>query len=951
MSEVLGMIAQLERWPELYALGTERLAQLVDATRLSALQKAQALAILAASDYLFEQCVRHPQWLFELLDTSLSEQLPTLLNAPLWQQQLLELDEVAVKCALRERRQQVFTRIAWLELSGQISVEQSIQWLSQFADCAIQTAIKWLVHNLQPVYGIASDAQNNPQNMTVLAMGKLGGGELNFSSDIDLIFSYPHQGHTQGGRRQLANQQYFIRLGQQLIQLLGQTTADGFVFRVDMRLRPFGDSGPLAVSHTALEDYYQNHGRDWERYAMVKVRCINDEDADIQLQTMLRPFVYRRYIDFGVVDSLRRMKSMILAEVRRRKLSGHIKLGRGGIREIEFIVQAQQLIWGGRFVSLQQRSLLVALKQLTLENILTPLQHRCLADSYLFLRRVENYLQEFHDQQTQSLPQDPLAQCRLAWVMGYTSWAEAEQQIHAVLQQVSRCFDDLFGHPLPEQHPLDSQFEALWQVDDDDNHADLDVSAEFIGLVREFRHQVQRRVFGEKGQQTLDQLMPRLLPMILAYPAAEQLASRLFKLLSQILSRSAYLQLLLENPGALKQLLKLCDASKLVAEQLSLYPMLLDELLDPQILYQVYPDETYAQQLSQFMLRIAPDDLEQQIDALRQFKQIQILRIAAADSAGALPVMKVSDRLTELAQALCVQVVELAWQQMIDRYGYPDGIDATNLQRGFAIIGYGKLGGIELGYGSDLDLVFIHNCDSYASTSGPKVIDSKQFYLRLAQRIMHLFQTRSRAGILYEVDMRLRPSGNAGLLVSSWSAYRDYQRQQAWTWEHQALVRSRIIEGDGALESIFDSLRHELLSRPRDINELNENILSMREKMRQHLDRSDQQQVDLKQTVGGMVDIEFIAQQLVLAHSHQYPQLTRWPDNVRIFEQAQTCGLLTDTQAKQLTETYLALRNESHRQALQAHREMFAREKLAPELVAGMASIVQIWAQIFECSV
>ncbi|CAG9000152.1 MAG: Bifunctional glutamine synthetase adenylyltransferase/adenylyl-removing enzyme [Candidatus Celerinatantimonas neptuna] len=939
---------QLVHWPDLQKQGARRWQQLLDEHHeLSSLEEYSDFvsSMLAASDFIFEQCRRHPDWLIELtLGGCFEEQMTNLLDRSLWERALNNLDETMARSWLRQRRNRILLWIAWFEFSGQIDVRDSIRWLSELADCAVVAGLNWLINQSQALNGLPCDEQGNPIPLCVLAMGKLGGSELNFSSDIDLIFCYPEQGMTQGGRRRIPNQQYFIRLGQQLIQLLGHVSADGFVFRVDMRLRPFGESGPLAVSYAAMEDYYQNHGRDWERYAMVKARCMNDGTQDQALLKLLRPFVYRRYIDFSVVESLRRMKAMILTEVRRKGLTDNIKLGRGGIREIEFIVQALQLIWGGRIPHLQQRSLLDALSVLGKEKILDETSVDILRSSYLFLRHLENLLQQIGDQQIQDLPEDKLNQSRLAWALGEHSWADAYHRIIQVLQKVSRLFDDTFGHPLPEEQEVDGVYDGLWLEEDDEIcHKVSSITEPFYQLVRQFRQRSLRRVMGEKGRITLDQLMPGLLQFIAGYSKPEKLAERIFLILEKILTRTAYLQLLLENPGALKQLLRLCDASILVAEQLSNYPLLLDELLDPQTLYQPVDESCYAVQLDEFMLRIEPDDLEQQIEGLRQFKQIQMLKIAAADIADVLPLMKVSDHLTALAEALTTKVVDLAWQQMVVRYGLPSGvIDVNTRQRGFAVIGYGKFGGIELGYGSDLDMVFIHNCQSYAPTDGLKSIDSKQFYLRLAQRIMHLFQTRSSAGVLYEVDMRLRPSGNSGLLVTSLDSFRDYQREQAWTWEHQALVRSRAIDGDLDIIASFNKIRQFILGRFRDEKTLQQEIVDMREKMRIHLDRSDDSMVDLKQAPGGMVDIEFVAQYLVLLYSNQNPELAKWSDNIRIFETAMQVGLLSECDMRTLMSTYIEIRNEGHRQVLQAHSRLVARKKLS-DLLSCMKKVEAIW--------
>ena len=457
-----------------------------------------------------------------------------------------------------------------------------------------------------------------------------------------------------------------------------------------------------------------------------------------------------------------------------------------------------------------------------------------------------------------------------------------------------------------------------------------------------FKEEYKRRQVGPQGRIALDWLMPELLRLVVASREPARLFERVCTLLTRIFTRSAYLQLLAENPAALRQLVRLCDESNLVSEQLARYPILLDELLDPQHLYHPTPLDQYKPQLRQFLLRIPEEDVEQQMEALRQFKQVQLLRIVAADIAGALPLMKVSDHLTWLAEAITEEVVNQAWAQMSERYGVPPEV-AVSGQRGFAVVAYGKLGGIELGYGSDLDLVFLHGGDPNSYTDGRKPIDSRQFYLRLAQRILHLFSTRTPSGILYEIDMRLRPSGDSGLLVSSLSAYEQYQQQEAWTWEHQALVRARPIYGDDAVVAEFARIRRDVLAKERDLPTLAREVREMRQKMRDHLLKAGEGEFDLKQSPGGMVDIEFIAQYLVLAHACGEPDaLTRWSDNVRIFDECVMAGVLTLEQAEGLKQAYLEIRNLGHRLNLSEISRKVGDDQLPRE----RGHVLAVWQQL-----
>lgn len=629
-------------------------------------------------------------------------------------------------------------------------------------------------------------------------------------------------------------------MGQRLIKVLDQPTQDGFVYRVDMRLRPFGDSGPLVLSFAALEDYYQEQGRDWERYAMVKARIMGDTDGRYvdELRAMLRPFVFRRYIDFSVIQSLRNMKGMIAREVRRRGLKDNIKLGAGGIREIEFIVQVFQLIRGGREPSLQSRSLLPTLSAIAALHLLPENDAEQLRQAYLFLRRLENLLQSINDEQTQTLPGDELNRARLAWGMNADSWSQLTETLEGHMANVRRVFNELIGDDETDtqEDALSEQWRELWQdaLQEDDtppvlSHLADDDRLRVLALIADFRKELDKRTIGPRGRQVLDHLMPHLLSDVCTRQDASLPLSRITPLLVGIVTRTTYLELLSEFPGALKHLISLCAASPMVASQLARYPLLLDELLDPNTLYQPTATDAYRDELRQYLLRVPEDDEEQQLEALRQFKQTQLLRIAAADIAGTLPVMKVSDHLTWLAEAMIDAVVQQAWLQMVARYGQPTHL-AEREGRGFAVVGYGKLGGWELGYSSDLDLIFLHDCPVDVMTDGEREIDGRQFYLRLAQRIMHLFSTRTSSGILYEVDARLRPSGAAGMLVTSTESFADYQKNEAWTWEHQALVRARVVYGDPQLTSQFDTVRRDIITLPRDGKTLQNEVREMREK-------------------------------------------------------------------------------------------------------------------------
>ena len=886
--------------------------------------KNELYAMLGLSDFIGAS-LQQDSTLFEWLLEQRQHVIEIDYRALLSQQLDHVSDEVSLMRSLRHFRRRYMTLIAWQDFSYRVPLEHSLANLSQLAEALIMEAYHWLYRQCCSEWGTPMNDQGEAQPMLILGMGKLGGGELNFSSDIDLIFTYPENGETQGGRRSLANAQFFTRLGQRLIKALDQVTFDGFCYRVDMRLRPFGDSGPLVMSYAALEDYYQEQGRDWERYAMIKARVMGKESFSQyqDLRQMLRPFVFRRYIDFSAIQSLRRMKAMIGSEVRRRGLTNNIKLGAGGIREVEFIAQSFQLIRGGREPSLRGRGLLPTLTAIKELALLPPTDVDTLTAGYCHLRRLENLLQAIDDKQTQTLPDKVLDQARLACAMAEPDWMALVTTTEQHMAAIHAIFDDIVGHDDQDnQQEVATQYHEMWAMVTNEDVllnilAELDAPAQQQQAqnLLSFKHELFKRTLGPRGREALATLMPEILAQVVMRDDAVQLLPRLTKLIIRIATRTTYLELLTEHPVALKQLIRLCAASPMVADQLALYPLLLDELLDPQHLYQPTELTCYQDELREYLARIPEEDMEQQMEAIRQFKQTQLLRIAAADIAGVLPLMKVSDHLTYLAEAIIAAVVNQAWLQISAKYGEPSHL-LDRESKGFAVIGYGKVGGWELGYGSDLDLVFVHDCPDNIYTTGNKEIDGRQFYLRLAQRIIHLFSTRTASGVLYEIDMRLRPSGASGLLVIPISAFGEYQQQQAWTWEHQALVRTRMVYGDPILQAAFADIRQQVLTMPRDRHQLAIDVAAMRHKMRQHLGKKKVGMFGLKQDQGGITDIEFLAQYLVLAYAHQQPALTRWSDNVRIFESMAHFDILDSTTANQLQQAYCDMRNAIHRLSL-----------------------------------
>ena len=953
---------------ELIALGNERWQELQSHAKFSAHFERFAIQIktaFALSDFIFEQCLKDPSLLVELLVEQMlfTEQVD---HQDKLSQLLAKVDSEAVlQQQLRQFRNFYMLRIAWRDLLNMQSIENSLAQVSELARQLITQTNNWLYQFLQPQFGLP-EGEFGPQPMLILGMGKLGGGELNFSSDIDLIFTYPAQGVTSGGRKSVEHQQFFTKLAQKLITALDQMTADGQVYRVDMRLRPFGDSGPLVMHFDAMEDYYQEQGRDWERYAMLKASILNSPcPYTRQLSDILQPFIYRRYLDFSAIESLRSMKSMIEQEVRRRGLTNNIKLGKGGIREAEFVVQSLQLINGGREPSLKVQSLQLALSELVNLQILPAKSAKDLQQSYFWLRKIEHCLQQFADKQTQVLPNNSLDQKRLLIVLGINNYEDFMQQLAQYCDTVHQQFSLLVKEDGSLQDDVaDEQQQGakdLWQLqldvaetqsilhhwhlaDEVSTATGIPIGEDVYQQVSTFKQDLTTQRIGQRGLTTLNNLMPVIIHNILSScaPNHGELFRRVLSVLHAILGRTAYLQLLFENQAALFHLVKLCAASPWVTEQIARFPLLLDELLNPITLYQPVAFNQYADELRQTLLRVEPEDLELQIETLRQFKLSQQLKIAASDISNALPVMQVSDHLTYLAEAIIVQVVDIAWQQIVAKHGVPvcETQGPKNVQnKGFAVLGFGKLGGWELGYGSDLDLVFLHNCDGQQFTNGKKPIGTSGFYIKLAQRILHIFTIKTGLGLLYDVDMRLRPSGNAGLLVCHVNGFATYETENAWTWEHQALGRARFITGCGELQQRFSAVRLEVLSKPRGLSELAAEVVSMREKMRIHLAKGDANNIDLKQDAGGIVDIEFIVQFMLLAHTCSFPALAKCSDNVRILADLEKLSLITKTEADTLRQAYLEYRNYAHRLALQ-NRPLAA---INPSLVDLQTKVKAIW--------
>ena len=813
---------------------------------------------------------------------------------------------------LRILRARLMFRWIWQDANQLTDVVTLTRELSDFADASINAAkdfarIPLLVKHGEPVgYG------GKVQDLIVVAMGKLGAQELNLSSDIDLIFAFDEQGET-NGRKCVDVQQFCIAWGQKIIYLLEHITADGFVFRVDMRLRPWGDGSALAISHAALEKYLSQHGREWERYAWIKARIISGGVDGDELLAMTRPFVFRKYVDYTAFEAMREIKAMIEREVARRNIEDDIKLGAGGIREVEFIVQVFQLIYGGSKLELQDRQCLVSLKHLGEVGLLDDEAVVDLEDAYLFLRRVEHAIQALNDQQTQSLPSEIDPRNRIVATLGFEDWDQFITHLNQKRQKVIYQFEHLIKEKGTETlaesfGQLEVRLESVL-----DDHAK--------NLIKEFWFGHAIKKLPAKAIQRLKEFWPHLIEAILQSDKPQTALVRLMPLIESVMRRTVYLVMLIESKGALQRLVKMATVSPWICEELTHYPVLLDEFLSMD--FELPKRKDLEDSLRQQLLRIEIDQMEDQMRVLRLFKKSNVLTVAASDVLAESPLMKVSDALTDIAEVSVIATLNLAYQITAKKHGYPldaEGQRCSMDHIAFAVIGYGKVGGIELGYGSDLDLVFIHYIDEQSDTDGLKAISGFTFAMRVAQKFMSLMTTQTLDGRVYEIDTRLRPSGEAGLLVTSLKAFEQYQLKNAWVWEHQAIVRARSIAGESSLREKFEELRRVILTLPRDEHKVREEVLNMRQKMKDHLGSSKEQKKDgifhLKQDAGGIVDIEFMAQYVVLAWSGTNADLAHYSDNVRILEDAAKARCLSSDDASALIQAYLSERAESHRLAL-----------------------------------
>jgi glutamate-ammonia-ligase adenylyltransferase len=847
----------------------------------------------------------------------------------------------ALDRTLRVLRRQVFLHTMLRDLMGAADLDEVVGAVTTLAQRSIAAAVECHGAVLAQRYGVPrSAASGDEQALIVIGMGKLGGAELNVSSDVDLVFAYPEEGETDGARA-IPNAEFFAELGRAVISSLHETTADGYVFRVDMRLRPYGESGPLCASFAALEHYLVSQGRAWERYAWLKARPLTGR-GHAELAAIVQPFVYRKYLDYDAYEGLRDVHRQIRTQERRGGYDRDVKLGRGGIREIEFVVQALQIVRGGREPSLRVRGTRAALAALRARGVLTEPSCEDLAGAYRLLRDVEHRLQYRDDQQTQRLPDSPEELALLATSLGCADTSSLEGRLARERRAVESQFDALFG-ATDAGHADVEIYATAWEEPvaapatlQALAAAGFDDPAALVGVLGQTREGSRYAQLPALSRQRFDALVPRLLAVVATERvpgvAPQTVFLRLLSLLEAVSRRSAYLALLIEHPPLLPRLTQLMGASAWAADYLTRHPVLLDELLDARVLLEEPSWPAWHEELARLM-QAHEGDTERQMDALRHFRHAQTLRLLAQDLAGRLTVERLADHLSALADAILQATLDECWRQMARSQGFAPGAAR------FSVIAYGRLGGKELGYASDLDLVFLYDVDERDAQADVM----RDRYARLAQRINTWLTSTTPAGQLYDTDLRLRPDGAAGLMVSSLSGFQRYQREHAWTWEHQALTRARYAGGDAALGAAFEAERTAILRLPRDARRLAEDIVGMRRRMAAG-HPNPTALFDLKHDPGGMVDIEFLVQYLVLANAHVHAALTENLGNIALIRRAGELGLVPLESAEAAADAYRDYRRQQHQVRLTGARQA----RVDPSPHAGRrGAVTALWTAVF----
>ncbi|MBX2867256.1 MAG: bifunctional [glutamate--ammonia ligase]-adenylyl-L-tyrosine phosphorylase/[glutamate--ammonia-ligase] adenylyltransferase [Acidiferrobacterales bacterium] len=897
--------------------------------------------VWCASDFVANWCIRQPKAFATMLDAEVFD------NAISEKEWLEHQSRMVTECAdentldrdLRAFRQQCMVKIAWRDLAGLSKVEETMASVSRLAEVCLHVALECHLRWQSLRAGVPRGGDGERSKVVCLGLGKLGGGELNYSSDIDLIFAYDQSGQTDGDKV-MDNQAYFTRVVQKIIGTLDRIDAGGFVFRTDLRLRPNGDSGPVVLSFSAMEHYYQTHGRDWERYALIKARAVaGDAEAGKQLSEMLRPFVYRKYLDYSAFDSIREMKQLIERQLGAGGLEDDVKLGRGGIREIEFLVQNFQLIRGGREQAFRTQSLYTAMNALLNYGLMQADQIDQLTAAYRFLRNTEHRLQMVADRQTQILPSQPVERLRLALSMGYPDWESYLVQLDHHRDYVQSVFSEALTDPVANENDDELDLLAAVWTQQTTGEAAVEVldrmgfrkAQDCVSLLTEFYGGKLYQAFASVERQRLDRLMPLVLKETASYSDSLRTVSAFISLVEAIGRRSVYLSLLVENPIALKQLLKLCSASSWISRHIGRHPVVLDELIQPLESVVAQTTAEVSDALYERLNQEESGDEEGRMNALREFYHARVLRIAALDVRGIFDVHTIQHSLTQLSEVLLRCVLDDALAIVEKKQGTPPG--------DIGIIAYGKFAGAELGYHSDLDIVVC-----FQPSPGVASTSAEYFFSRVGQKLIHLISTRTRAGVLFELDMRLRPSGRSGTLVTSLKGFADYQLANAWTWEHQALVRAKMVIGSDSMREQFESIRSKILALHRDQEKLKTDILDMRKKMQEANSQSSDTLFDLKLDHGGIVDIEFLLQYLVLNFSHQHPSLLQPRSTQDLVEGLALEGLISEDDARFLAATYREYLRRSLQCKLMEQPVAIGQTEMLPE----RRRVQNIWDSSFS---
>jgi len=860
-------------------------------------------------------------------------------------------DEAEAMAVLRRFRHAEALRLVFRDVNGLDELPDTLAATSVLYESLLDLALRWSERAVAARFGRALNDEGELQRLVVVGFGKLGGAELNFSSDIDLVLAYPHGGHSDGPR-QLDNGEYFVRLGRQLVRLLHEPTVDGICARVDLRLRPFGNAGRLALPFSAMEQYYQREGRDWERYAWIKARPVaGDLAAGKQLQEMLRPFVYRKYLDYTAFAGLREMKALIDAEVARKDLADNLKLGPGGIREIEFIVQLTQLIRGGREPSMRVRGLLPALAACEARGHMPAARAKALRASYQFLRRLENRVQMLRDAQTHDIPDDEMSRERIAQGLDYPAWAPLAEELARHREIVANEFSEVLVPHGGRTASVPAEDAALWRraCDESLDAGTLQASGfapadEAAAALLKLPQAAPVRAMSARSRERLDHLMPQLIAAARATGAPVACLLRLCRLVQAVARRSSYLALLEEKPAARKRLATLFADSAFLAERVIAQPLLLDDVLDPRIDQLPLKRADIGAELSRVLATLDEREAEAELERITEFRSSIAFRLGLAFNDGRADAVATARRLAMLAESVVVAVTALAERELAVQHGRLPGEGS-----GFAVLGYGSLGGEELGFASDLDLVFVYDGRrAQAMSDGARPIEGSRWYQRLAQRVMNWLTVQTRAGRLYEVDTRLRPDGSKGLLVSSLDAFVAYQRSRAWTWEHQALLRARPVAGDPALNAALSGVRRDVLGVTRDASPVFDEVSQMRRRWRVERDRSDTLRVDLKQGHGGLLDIEFALQGLALAHAARHPALLDATANAALIMACREAGLLSAAQADTLAMAHAELLRRALACTLDLRSRIAPRDAALDRLCGSVRQVVAALGFAFE---